>query len=109
MLRCCAVIIVIFASFTKAENVLDFVMIGDWGGQPIAPYYTTAQADIATQMGKKAAEVGAQFTVALGDNFYDLGVKDVDDPRFQETFEVGLKSIMRIRAQRAEHVPIKGQ
>ena len=86
-----AVFVVIFVccSCAKAENVLDFVMIGDWGGKPDAPYYTRAEADIATQMGKKATEVGAKFTIALGDNFYDMGVKNVDDPRFKETFEVG--------------------
>jgi len=93
--RCFAVIILIFVCFAKAENVLDFVMIGDWGGQPGAPYYTTAEADIAIQMGKKASEVGARFTVALGDNFYDKGVKNVDDPRFKETYEVGLGYVDR--------------
>ena len=85
-----AVIVVIFVCFAEAENVIDFVMIGDWGGKPDAPYYTRAEADIAAQMGKKASEVGAKFTIALGDNFYDMGVKNVDDPRFKETFEVGL-------------------
>ena len=89
--RCFAVIIGILFYCAKAEDVLDFVMIGDWGGQPDAPYYTKAEADIATQMGKKASDVGARFTVALGDNFYDTGVKNVDDQRFKETFEVGLK------------------
>ena len=39
-------------------------------------------------MGKKAAEIGSQFTVALGDNFYRFGVQNVDDPRFKETYEV---------------------
>ena len=84
-----AVVLVIFVCSNKAEDTLDFVMIGDWGGQPSEPYYTTAEADIANQIGKKAAEIGAQFTVALGDNFYDSGVKNVEDPRFKETFEVG--------------------
>ena len=41
-------------------------------------------------MGKTAAAIDSQFTVALGDNFYDTGVKDASDPRFQETFEVHL-------------------
>ena len=91
--RCFAVIIAILVCFTKADNTLDFVMIGDWGGQPSAPYYTKAEADIADQMGKKATEVGARFTVALGDNFYDEGVKNVDDPRFKETFEVSFKRL----------------
>ena len=79
-------------------------MIGDWGGQPSAPYYTRAEADIADQMGKKATEVGARFTVALGDNFYDEGVKNVDDPRFKETFEVGFS-----RCKKYEALVLKGR
>lgn len=67
---------------------MDFVMLGDWGGQPEPPYYTPAQKYVASQMGKKAAEINSKFTIALGDNFYHFGVKDVDDPRFKATFEV---------------------
>lgn len=85
----CFALVIAFVCFAKADDTLDFVMFGDWGGKPDAPYYTTAEADIAAQMGKKATEVGAKFTIALGDNFYDEGVKNVDDQRFQETFEVG--------------------
>ena len=39
-------------------------------------------------MGKTAADIDANFTIALGDNFYDDGVEDVDDKRFKDTFEV---------------------
>ena len=70
------------------ESSLNFVMVGDWGGQDDRPYYTDAEMEIAAQMGTVAERVGAQFTVALGDNFYSHGVKDVDDARFKETFEV---------------------
>ena len=73
-------------SWAHAE--LNFVVIGDWGGQSIAPYTTDAEREVAGQMGKTAAAIGSQFTVALGDNFYDRGVTNVSDPRFQETFEV---------------------
>jgi len=65
-------------------------MLGDWGGQEEAPYYTPAQKEVATQMGRKAAETNSKFTIALGDNFYYYGVQDVDDPRFKETFEVSI-------------------
>ena len=70
------------------SDTLNYVMLGDWGGQPNSPYYTTTEKKIAASMGAKAQEIDSQFTIALGDNFYDYGVKDVDDPRFQTTFEV---------------------
>ena len=71
------------------DGELNFVVLGDWGGQPTTPYTTPTEQEVAAQMGKTAAAVGSKFTLALGDNFYDTGVKDVGDPRFQETFEVG--------------------
>ena len=76
----------------SAPDGLNFLVIGDWGGQPKSPYYTPAESAIAKVMGNKATEIGSQFTLALGDNFYDLGVKNVDDSRFKETFEVRLES-----------------
>jgi tartrate-resistant acid phosphatase type 5 len=69
-------------------NDLNFLMIGDWGGKPSSPYYTTAEVTLAATMGKKANEINSQFTIAMGDNFYDQGVANVTDMRFQHTFEV---------------------
>lgn len=70
------------------SDTLNYVMLGDWGGQSNYPYYTTTEKKIAASMGAKAQEIDSQFTIALGDNFYGYGVKNVDDPRFQTTFEV---------------------
>ena len=67
---------------------LSFLVVGDWGGQSFSPYYTLAQKDVAEQMGRKAEEISSQFTVGLGDNFYDDGVTSVNDSRFNTTFEV---------------------
>ncbi|KAL5467624.1 hypothetical protein EMCRGX_G031883 [Ephydatia muelleri] len=71
----------------SATGSLSFLVLGDWGGQPSSPYYTTAENDIAAAMGKTAQNVGSQFTISVGDNFYEYGVQDVADPRFGETFE----------------------
>lgn len=71
---------------------LNFLAIGDWGGTADPPYYTVGQGRLASVMGDKAEEIKSQFTLALGDNFYEDGVKDVDDPRFNETFEVSVNS-----------------
>ena len=75
---------------TKEREIssLNFMVVGDWGGQDNPPYYTDPEQDVAEQMGQIAAQMGAQFTLSMGDNFYENGVTDVDDPRFKETFEV---------------------
>ena len=71
-----------------SPGVLNFMAVGDFGGQNDSPYYTAGEASVAIQMGNTAEQMGSQFTIALGDNFYDYGVKDVNDARFRETFEV---------------------
>ncbi len=76
------------AAAKPSDSALSFLVLGDWGGQPRAPYTTPAEVAIAAVMGTKAAEIGSKFTLALGDNFYDTGVRDVADLRFKETFEV---------------------
>lgn len=77
-------------SATKSSDAasLRFLVLGDWGGQEESPYTTPAEVELAGVMGKKAAEIGSKFTLALGDNFYSHGVTDVNDKRFKETFEV---------------------
>ena len=58
-------------------------MIGDWGGLPDFPYRTPIEKAIGNEMGKIADYLDIQFVLALGDNFYFDGVKDVGDPRFK--------------------------
>ena len=70
------------------DSALNFLVLGDWGGNPEYPYTTEAETRIASVMGKVASNMNSQFTLALGDNFYDKGVKDVYDHRFKYTFEV---------------------
>ena len=77
----------------SASGSLSFLVLGDWGGQPSSPYYTTAEKHIAAAMGKTAQNVGSQFTISVGDNFYKYGVQDVADPRFRETFEVSYVAV----------------
>ena len=72
------------------DDVLNFLVLGDWGGKPEHPYTTEAETRIASVMGKVASDMNSRFTLALGDNFYDTGVKDVYDHRFKYTFEVSL-------------------
>jgi acid phosphatase len=71
----------LFAADAQAGG-LNFVVFGDWGreGQP-------EQREVAAQMGTAAAAIGAQFVISVGDNFYEHGVKSVDDPQWQASFE----------------------
>ncbi|MDE8348464.1 MAG: metallophosphoesterase [Acidocella sp.] len=61
---------------------LNFVLIGDWGRKG-----HDNQTDVAEQMGKTAAAINSQFTISLGDNFYENGVESVTDPHWQKSFE----------------------
>ena len=83
-----AVLVALACAKNSATGSLNFLVLGDWGGQPTSPYYTTAEKDIAAAMGKTAQNVDSQFTISVGDNFYENGVQNVADPRFDETFEV---------------------
>jgi acid phosphatase len=59
-----------------------FLAFGDWGRDG-----AQHQRDVAVQMGKAAAELGSRFVVSVGDNFYESGVKSVDDPQWKTSFE----------------------
>eukprot|EP00483_Globobulimina_turgida_P005583 UN05593 len=77
----------LFVVSNAAKSSLDILIMGDWGGQPNSPYTTVDEVDTAKIMG----EIGSTFDVdmvwALGDNFYDNGIKNENDKRFKETFE----------------------
>ncbi|XP_050401962.2 tartrate-resistant acid phosphatase type 5 [Patella vulgata] len=72
---------------TLAAGLLNFFAIGDMGGAPKFPYTTPIQVATAREMGILANQLEPEFILALGDNFYTMGVKNVDDPRLKETFE----------------------
>ena len=61
---------------------LNFLVFGDWGRKG-----EKDQTDVATQMSIAAKEIDAKFIISVGDNFYDDGVKSVDDPQWQTSFE----------------------
>ncbi|HQT63751.1 MAG: acid phosphatase [Acidocella sp. 20-57-95] len=65
-----------------SSPALNFVSVGDWGRMG-----KEHQTDVAVQMGKTAADIGSQFTISTGDNFYENGVKDLNDPHWQGSFE----------------------
>lgn len=67
---------------------LHFLVMGDWGGKETTPYMTSGEVNTAKSMNSAASEMGAKFSLALGDNFYSHGIGgDWTDARFQNTFE----------------------
>ena len=64
------------------EKPLTFLAVGDWGRDG-----AFHQAEVAAQMGETAAQVGAKFVIAVGDNFYEDGVASVSDPKWKTSFE----------------------
>jgi len=66
---------------------LDFLMMGDWGGESTVPYYTPDEKNTASILGSIASSTAIMAVFGIGDNFYDEGVSNASDPRFQETFE----------------------
>jgi tartrate-resistant acid phosphatase type 5 len=71
-----------FAAVAAESSPLNFLVFGDWGVNG-----ATGQAQVAAQMARTAADTGAAFMLAVGDNFYEVGVKDVNDPQWQTSFE----------------------
>ncbi|XP_076825505.1 tartrate-resistant acid phosphatase type 5-like [Clavelina lepadiformis] len=69
------------------KTEVNMIVMGDWGGIPIYPYYSPFELACAKEMMSKAKLHNTDFVVALGDNFYYDGVTDEFDPRFQNTFE----------------------
>lgn len=68
---------------TENRTSIKFLAVGDWGGVPYPPYITAVQKATAREMSKIAEQMGADFILALGDNFYYKGVDSVDSPRFK--------------------------
>ena len=61
---------------------LRFLALGDWGGLPTEPYYTPVETAVGEQMAVITDTFQTSFNLALGDNFYFSGIKDVEDERF---------------------------
>lgn len=70
------------AKLIKKEKALHFIAMGDWGRNG-----ADHQREVATQMGITANEIGSQFTIATGDNFYPSGVISEWDPLWKYSFE----------------------
>jgi tartrate-resistant acid phosphatase type 5 len=69
------------------DKSVRFFVLGDWGGAKKAPFTTPGQLECAGLIGSMGLDKKPQFFVSTGDNFYEYGVKDAQDPRFKVTFD----------------------
>lgn len=70
-----------------AGGTVRFVAFGDTGEG------NEAQYAIGQAMAALCADKGCDFGLLLGDNFYDSGVDGVDDPQWQQKFEMPYEDI----------------
>ncbi len=78
------------------KNFTQFYLLGDWGGLEKFPYYTHSQHEVEKLMVRLADQRGKpEFLLALGDNFYHNGVKNVNDERFKVR-KINFKAIGKI-------------
>ena len=73
----------IFSCVISDDDSANMIVVGDWGGIPIYPFYRLYEKATAKQMIKTAASQQTEFILGLGDNFYFDGVKNEHDSRFQ--------------------------
>jgi acid phosphatase len=59
-----------------------FLVVGDWGREG-----GSNQRQVGVAMGRRAEETATRFIVTTGDNFYEDGVKSVDDPLWKLSYE----------------------
>jgi hypothetical protein len=70
-----------------SDGVVRFVAMGDTGKG------TPQQTSVAQAVKRKCDADGCDFVILLGDNIYDSGVIGVDDPQWQEKFEIPYQAI----------------
>jgi len=83
----------------KLDKSLNFVVIGDWGRNG-----ENYQKEVAIAMGQAARDIGAQFVIATGDNFYPYGVKSTADYHWISSFE----TIYRAQSLHVKWHPVLG-
>ncbi|KAF5192991.1 Purple acid phosphatase [Thalictrum thalictroides] len=65
----------------KSGGSLSFLVVGDWGRRG-----AYNQSQVALQMGRIGAKMDIDFVISTGNNFYNDGLKSVDDPAFEESY-----------------------
>ena len=77
----------------KIQDSIDFIVLGDWGGKQVEPFFNAVQLKVAKSMIDYSKKVNISFIISTGDNFYDYGLNSWNDSRINKTFvDVYLKN-----------------
>ena len=71
-----------------AQSAVRFAAIGDTGTAEPDQFVVADQLQRTCHSLASTSNVGCDFALLLGDNFYPAGVKSADDPQFKTKFEV---------------------
>jgi len=66
----------------KIADGTPFIVLGDWGRRGSA-----GQIEVANAMAHIAQTFDVEFIISTGDNFYNRGVKSLEDAHWKESFE----------------------
>merc|ERR1712044_56927 len=69
------------------DGKVSFSLIGDWGGDQITGDLTQLNLNISKSLDKTAPVLDTDFLLLLGDNFYDVGVPNLNSERFDQNFQ----------------------
>lgn len=69
------------ATNSTGKESLNYLVVGDWGRLGL---YN--QSQVAVQMGRIGQEMGIDFVISAGDNFYNEGLTGEDDLAFADSF-----------------------
>ncbi|MFA5012035.1 MAG: metallophosphoesterase [Ignavibacteria bacterium] len=75
-------VFVISINCYSQDSTLHFIAIGDWGRQG-----NHLQKETAETMGNYAESFPVKFIVSTGDNFYEYGIKSVEDSLIKLSFD----------------------
>jgi len=75
-----ALVLVLLIHVVVSQTGKTFISIGDWGGAALEEGQYAENTDIvATQLGKSAEALNAEFIISTGDNFYWCGIQNSSD------------------------------
>jgi len=76
-----------FMNYQQPAKTLNFLIVGDWGGNSDANPVSNSQAACAKGIANVASVMNSEFVVGLGDNFYSHGLHEDNKWRFKTTFD----------------------